>query len=160
MERGHADGLAETQQAASALRDALARFEIECAQVLTEAEGFCVDVALAIVAHLAESDDIRAEFVLRSVKSALKALAPENPTAIFVHPDDHKHLGHALDDLPVRDDDTIAPGSARVEAGRLLVQSSIEEAFEQIRAAVLELKAKRQASARGIADGGIDASNG
>jgi|SRR5579872_3166523 len=160
IERGHADGLAEMQQAAAALRDALARFEAQCAQTLMEAEGFCVDLALAISARLAERDDIRAEFVLRSVRSALKALAPESPTAIFVHPTDHKLLARSLDDLPVRDDDTLTPGTSRVEAGRLLVQSSIEEAFEQIRVAVLELKTKRQASARGDVEGGIDASDG
>ena len=160
IERGHADGLAEMQEAAAALRDALARFQVQCAQIIEEAEGFCVDLGLAIAARLVENDTNRAEFVLHSVKSALRALAPESPTAIFVHPDDHRHLAHALEDLPVRDDDTLTPGTSRVEAGRLLVQSSLEEAFEQIRGAVLELKVKRQASARRDVEGGLDASDG
>jgi hypothetical protein len=62
----------------------------------------------------------------------------------------------------VRDDGNLATGSARVEAGRLLVQSSIDEAFEQIRGAVLEVKANRQASLRKVRKpvrGGADASD-
>jgi flagellar biosynthesis/type III secretory pathway protein FliH len=160
LERGHADGLAEMREAASALRDALTQLEIQRAQIVSEAEAFCVDIAVEIVARLVEADSVRIEFVLRSVKSALKALAPENPTAIFLHPNVRKHLDRATRELPVRDDDRLATGSSRVEASRLLVQSSIDEAFEQIRCAVLELKANRQAALQDSVQGGADASDG
>ncbi len=162
LERGHAEGLDEMRQAASALREALAEFETQRAQIISEAEAFCVDLAMAVVARLVEADSVRAEFVLRSIKSAVKALAPENPTAVFLNPKVAKHLGRKIKDLPIRDDDHLATGSARVEAGRLLVQSSIDEAFEQIRNAVLELKANRQAALRKVgapAQGGDDASD-
>lgn len=158
VERGYADGLAEMRQAARALRDALAQFELQRAQIVSEAEAFCVDLALAIVGRLVASDGVRAEFVLRSVRAALKALTPENPTAVFLHPSMRKHLDRAMEELPVRDDESIAAGSARVEAGRLLVQSSIDEAFQQISSAVLELKANRQAAPRERTSGGADAS--
>jgi len=150
LERGYADGLDEMRQAAISLREALAEFEVQCAQIVSEAEAFCVDLALAIVARLVEADSVRAEFVLRSVRLAIKALAPENPTAVFLSPKVRKHLKSAMEEFPVKEDDNLASGSARVEAGRLLVQSSIEEAFEQIRCAVLELKANRQAALRKV----------
>jgi flagellar biosynthesis/type III secretory pathway protein FliH len=159
LERGHAEGLAEMREAASALREALTQFEIQRVQIVSEAEAFCVDLALAIVARLVEADSVRAEFVLRSVTSALKALAPENPTAVFLNPNVRRHLERAMEELPVREDESFALGSSRVEAGRLLVQSSIDEAFEQIRGAVLELKANRQASLRDDIQGGADASD-
>ncbi len=162
LERGHADGLDEMRQAASALRKALAEFEVQRAQIVSEAEAFCVDLALAIVARLVEADSVRTEFVLRSVQSALKTLAPQNPTAVFLNPSVRKHLERAMEELPVRDDKNLATGAARVEAGRLLIQSSIDEAFEQIRCAVLELKANRQASLRKTkkpAEGGDHASD-
>ncbi len=162
LERGHADGLDEMGQAAGALREALAQLELQRAQIVSEAEAFCVDLALAIVARLVEADSVRTEFVLRSVQCALKALAPENPTAVFLNPSVRKHLDRATEELPVRDDESLATGSARVEAGRLLVHSSIDEAFEQIRCAILEFKANRQASLRKVrkqVQGGADASD-
>ncbi len=162
LERGHAEGLDEMRQAASALREALGEFETQRARIISEAEAFCVDLALAVVARLVEADSVRAEFVLCSIKSAVKALAPENPTAVFLNPKVAKHLGRKIKDFPIRDDEHLATGSARVEAGRLLVQSSIDEAFEQIRNAVLELKANRQAALRKVgtaAQGGDDASD-
>jgi len=159
LERGRDEGLAEMRLAAGALREALAQFQIQRAQLVSEAEGFCVDLALAIVARLVEADRARAEFVLRSVQSALKLLAPENPTAVFLHPEVRNLLDRALEELPVRDDERLAKGSARVEAGRLLVQSSIDEAFEQIRSAILELKVNRQASLQDDIRGDADASD-
>jgi len=48
-----------------------------------------------------------------------------------------------MSDLPLREDATLAPGTSRVEAGRLLVESSLDEAFTQVRSAVLETKLKR-----------------
>ena len=158
LQSGHAEGLEQMNRAATALRDAYDKLQFECARMRAEAEGFCVEIALAIVQHLAETDSVRTEFVVRSVKAAVEALAPEPPKAIFLHPDVRDRVEHALTDLPLRDDDNLADGSARVEAGRLLVQSSIEEAFAQIRDAVLELKANRHPSLASA--GGTHASNG
>ncbi len=159
LEHGHHDGLAEMREAAAALREALAEFEVQRAQIVSEAEAFCVDLAIAMVARLVGAESVRSEFVRSSIKSALAALAPENPTAVFVNPKLRKHLQRAMEDLPVREDQTLTNGEARVEAGRLLVQSSIDEAFEQIRCAVLELKAKRKASLPKKFQGGADASD-
>ena len=128
-------------------------------QIVAEAEAFCVDVALAIVARLVATNSARTEFVVSSVQSALKTLAPENPTAVYLHPTVRKRVARAMNGLPLNDDENLASGSARVEAGRLLVQSSIDEAFERIRSAILELKAKRQAAVADAASGGIDASD-
>jgi hypothetical protein len=64
-----------------------------------------------------------------------------------------------MNGLPLQDDENLASGSARVEAGRLLVQSSIDEAFERIRTAILELKAKRQAAVSDGVTGGLDAAD-
>ena len=141
--RGHAAGLAEMNTAAAALRSALDAFGLERAQVVAEAEAFCVDLALAIVGRLIEADKARAEFVRRSTRAALKALAPEAPTAVFLNPADLKSAGKGMGGVPLHEDDTLAPGTSRVEAGRLLVESSIEEAFAQVRSAALEIKSKR-----------------
>src|ERR1039457_2586630 len=89
-ERGHAAGLAEMNTAAEALRSALGAFDLERANVVAEAEAFCVDLALAIVGRVVEADKPRADFVRRSTQAALKALAPEAPTAVFLNPADLK----------------------------------------------------------------------
>jgi flagellar biosynthesis/type III secretory pathway protein FliH len=159
LESGHLAGLAEMRQAASALCEALTQLEIQRAQIVSEAEAFCVDLALAIVERLVEADSVRSEFVLRSVQTALKALAPENPTAVFLNPLDRRHVDRAMEELAIRDDSNMTPGSARVEAGRLLVQSSINQAFEEIRSAVVELKANRQPSLDDDTNGSPDVSD-
>ncbi len=145
LAQGHAAGLDQMNLAAAALRNALDAFVAERAELAAEAEAFCVDLALAIVARLVEADKTRAEFVRRSTQAALKALAPEAPTAVFLNPADLKCAGKPMKDLPLQEDETLAPGTARVEAGRLLVESSIEEAFAQVRTAVVEVKVKRTA---------------
>lgn len=142
-ERGHAAGLAEMSTATEALRGTLDAFDRERANVVAEAEAFCVDLALAIVGRMVEADKVRAEFVRRSTQAALKALVPAAPTAIFLNPADLKCAGKALSNLPLHEDETLASGTSRVEAGRLLVESSIEEAFAQVRSAVVEIKVKR-----------------
>ncbi len=142
-ERGHAAGLAEMNTAAEALRAALVAFDIERAKVIAEAEAFCVNLALAIVGRMVEADKVRSEFVRRSTQAALKVLAPEAPTAVFLNPADLKSAGKTMSGLPLQEDETLASGTSRVEAGRLLVESSIEEAFAQVRCAVLEIKSKR-----------------
>ena len=140
---GRAEGLAATQAAATALREGFAQFAQERAAVLAEAEAFCVDVALAAVARVVETNSARSEFTERMIRAALVALAPDGATAVFINPADHAVLGNDLDSLPLRDDETLVTGSARVEAGRLVVHSSIDDAFDQIRTAVMEHKAKR-----------------
>jgi flagellar biosynthesis/type III secretory pathway protein FliH len=141
--KGHADGLAEINLAKEALHNALDAFALERAKVVAEAESFCVDLALAIVARLVEADATRAEFVRHSIAKALQALAPEAPTAVFVNPADLKCIGSAVSDLPLHEDATLASGTSRVEAGRLLVESALDEAFNQLRTAVLETRGKR-----------------
>jgi flagellar biosynthesis/type III secretory pathway protein FliH len=141
--RGHAAGLAEMNAAAAALRSALGTFNLERATLVAEAEAFCVDLALAIVGRMIEGDKLRAEFIQRSTQAALKALAPDAPTAIFLNPADLKCAANAMNGLPLKEDATLAPGTSRVEAGRLLVESSLAEAFAQVRAAVVEIKNKR-----------------
>lgn len=141
--KGHADGLAEMNGAAEALRGALDEFSLERANVVAEAESFCVNLTLAVVARLIDADETRAEFVRRSVAKALQALAPEAPTAVFLNPSDLKCVAETMSDLPLQEDATLASGTSRVEAGRLLVESTLEEAFNQLRSAVLETKLKR-----------------
>ena len=147
LEEGHAAGLAEMNAAAAALSDALGHFIRARSQIVAEAETFCVDLALAIVARLVAADDTRAEFIRRTTANALKALAPEAPTAIFLSPADLQCVGDSIGNLPLREDATLQAGTARVEAGRLLVESSLAEAFAKIRAAVTETRAKRLNSA-------------
>jgi len=146
LERGHADGVGEMTAAAAALREALDAFQLERTRMTAEAEAFCVDLALAMVARMVEADSVRTDFVRRSVQTALKALAPETPTAIFLSPSDFKCVGAAMNDLPLHEDAALAPGSSRVEGGRLLMESSIAEAFAQVRSAVLDAKIKRTKS--------------
>jgi len=143
VERGHAAGLAAMKQSAQALRDALDAFNLQRTTLIAEVENFCVELALAMVGRIIEADKARAEFVRHSTQSALKALAPEAPTAIFLNAADLKLVARAMSDLPLQEDDTLAPGTARVEAGRLLVESSLTEAFAQVRGAVIEIKQKR-----------------
>jgi flagellar biosynthesis/type III secretory pathway protein FliH len=143
LARGHEAALAEMGPAADALRSALAALKLERDNAAAEAEAFCVELALAIVARIIDADKARAEFARRATEAALKALAPETPTAICFNPADLKALRKLMSDLPLQEDATLASGTSRVEAGRLLVESSLDEAFAQIRAVVGEIKSKR-----------------
>ena len=143
LARGHAAGLTEMSAAADALRNALDDFNASRATVVAEAEAFCVDLALSIVARMVEADQVRTEFVQRAIQNGIKALMPEAPTAIFLSPADLKCVRSTLKDFPLHEDESLAPGSSRVEAGRLLIESSVNEAFAQLRSAVLEMKTKR-----------------
>ena len=157
-ERGHAAGLAEMTVAAEMLRQALEAFDAERANLIAEAEKFCVELALAIVARMLESDKARADFIRRSTQAALQALAPAAATAVFLNPTDLACIGKTMSELQLQADATLARGTARVEAGRLLVESSLDEAFAQVRAAVVEVKTKRTArKARTAAVEPIDA---
>jgi flagellar biosynthesis/type III secretory pathway protein FliH len=149
LARGHGAGVAEMNRAADALRGALDGFNLERAQFAAEAEAFCVDLALAIVARMIEADKARAEFARRATQAALQALAPEPATAVFLSPADLNSVGKAMSGLPLQEDATLKPGTSRVEAGRLLVESSLQEAFAQVRAAVIETKTKRTSKSEG-----------
>lgn len=140
---GHEEGRAGIVLTAEALGAALAEFKEQRATLTRECEQFCVDLALAIVSRIAETSPVRAEFVTREVAKALKVLAPEAATAIYLNPDDHKLAKDAFEGLPLKEDPRIPSGHSRVEAGRLLVESGIEPALEQIKSAVLEVKKQR-----------------
>jgi flagellar biosynthesis/type III secretory pathway protein FliH len=148
LERGQGSGLADVNAAAGALTAALEAVNFERANLVAEAEAFCVDLALAVVARIIEPDKARVDFARRATQAALKALAPEAPTAVFLSPADFKLAHKAMSGLPLQEDANLAPGTSRVEAGRLLVESSIAEAFATVRSAVIEIKTKRTQKAR------------
>jgi flagellar biosynthesis/type III secretory pathway protein FliH len=143
FESGRTEAITRLEQAAAALRDALGQLKHHSHEMLCQAESFCVDLALAIVSRLIESDAGRAEFVSRVVSKALEELAPEPPRTIYISPADRALVADEFEGLPLKDDPTLAPGHARVETGRLLVEDGIERAFEQIKSAVLEVKEQR-----------------
>lgn len=149
---GRAEGFAQMRQAAAALTNALAGFEDERAGLARECESFCVDISLAAVARLMETSAARAEFVTRAIAAALKVLAPAPPSAIFLNPADRALVQDAFAGLALKDDETLAPGQARVEAGRLLVEAGIEQAFEQIKSAVLEVRTRRNGAISDLGD--------
>jgi flagellar biosynthesis/type III secretory pathway protein FliH len=143
VEAGRVEGLAEADDAAAAMTKALALLEAERRQMAQQVETFSVDLALAIVSRLVEVDSVRADFVARQVARALKALAPQRPQVIYVNPADRALLGRRIADVPVQDDEALARGTARVEAGSLFVEGGIEQAFEQLKGAVLEVRARQ-----------------
>jgi flagellar biosynthesis/type III secretory pathway protein FliH len=143
VEAGRAEGLAEADDAAATLGKALAQLETERRQTAQQVETFSVDLALAVVSRLTEVDSVRADFVARQVNLALKALAPQRPQVIYVNPADRALLGRRLADMPVQDDEALARGNARVEAGSLFVEGGVDRAFEQLKDAVLEVRARR-----------------
>jgi flagellar biosynthesis/type III secretory pathway protein FliH len=60
FEAGRKEAFAQVDQAAAALREALAQFEGERSEMACKAESFCVDLVLAVVSRLVESDQVRA----------------------------------------------------------------------------------------------------
>jgi len=140
---GRIEAQAQVEQAANALREAFTEFEQVRAQIVCQAESFCVELVLATVASLIESDTVRAEFASRVVVKALEVLAPEPPRAIYLNPADRALIGDDLRGLPLKDDSTLAPGYARVEAGRLVVEGGIDSAFEKIKLAMLDVSERR-----------------
>lgn len=143
VEAGRVEGLAEADDAAAAMTKALAQLEAERRQMAQQVETFSVDLALAIVSRLVEVDSVRADFVARQVAHALKALAPQRPQVVYVNPADRALLGRRIADLTVQDDEALARGTARVEAGSLFVEGGIEQAFEQLKGTVLEVRARQ-----------------
>lgn len=143
IEQGHGEGLAEAAEALAALKDALTQLEQEAKAQREQVEQFALEIALAAAARLIEIDRVRAEFITRLVRLAQSALAPQAPTLIRINPADQTLLGKALADLPVAPDATLAPGHAVVEAGPVFVEGGIDEAFEQIKGALLAVAPRR-----------------
>jgi flagellar biosynthesis/type III secretory pathway protein FliH len=136
-------GLVQVTEAAAALRQAFEQFREWRAELLNQAETFCVELVLAIVARLLELNEGSAEFVTRTVHEAISVLAPELPHAIFVNPANSAFVASAFPQFQVHADDSIPPGSVRIEAGRLLVDGDVKQAFEQIKSALLETRIRR-----------------
>jgi len=128
-EAGRIEGLAAAEPPVAAVAEALKQLEAERRQAAQQIESFGTDLATAIVERLVEVDSMRADFIARLVAIALKALAPQRPHVIYVNPADHALLNGRLKGLPIKDDETLAPGLARVEAGSLFVEGGIERAF-------------------------------
>lgn len=143
FEAGCAASRTGVERALGALQEALAELAHERDALAGEAESFCVDLSLAIVSRLLEEDSVRADFVARAVAAALKNLAPEIPSAIYLNPADLALIESQLKNLPVKADEHLAPGHARVDAGRLLVDGGIDQAFVQIKSAVLSVRERR-----------------
>ena len=132
--RPRRDGLDEMRQAASALREALAEFEVQRTQIIvSEAEAFFASILPSRSSRAwSQTDSVRS-----GIRSALgevrpqAALAPENPTAIFLNPKVAKRRSGAQDRRPTaaRRRKSVDRQCTRVEAGRLLVESSIDEVF-------------------------------
>jgi flagellar assembly protein FliH len=139
---GRNEGSIGPAQAAAALRQALESFDEWRAHLHDQVESFCIDLTLAIVERLVGLNDTRTDFVNRTIRAAIVALDPEMPQRICVHPTSASLAASAFPDLPVRPDDSVPPGGARIEGGRLLVDSSIQEAFDQIKGAVLETRSR------------------
>jgi flagellar biosynthesis/type III secretory pathway protein FliH len=140
---GHAEGLAQMQQATAAMNTALGEFKTECAGLRRQCESFCVEIALAIAKQLTGDPAVRAKFVRRAVANALKVLAPALPAAICLNPADRKLVAGARLGVPIKIDETMPSGQVRVEAGRLLVEADIDQAFERIESAIIDLKTRR-----------------
>jgi flagellar biosynthesis/type III secretory pathway protein FliH len=136
-------GLAQAAEAAAALRQAFEQFREWRAELLNEAEAFCVELVLAIVARLVELNEDSVEFVTRTVRAAIDVFAPELPDAIFVNPANSALVASAFPQIKVCAKASIPPAGVRIEAGRLLVESNIQRAFEKIKSAVLEARDRR-----------------
>jgi len=151
LEASHREGFAagraaargEIERALGALKDALDKLARERDALIEEAESFCVDLSLAIVSRLLEEDSVRADFVARAVSAAVKNLAPETPRAVYINPADLALVERELEGLAVTADEHLAPGHARVDAGRLLVDGGIDEAFVQLKSTVLSVRERR-----------------
>ncbi|MBV8453170.1 MAG: hypothetical protein JOZ29_13005, partial [Deltaproteobacteria bacterium] len=122
---GQNQGWTEVAEAAAALRQALDQFREWRAELVNQAETFCVDLVLAAVERLLELNETRVDFVKRTVRAAISVLAPELPHSIVVNPDNFNLVASAFQELQVRADDSIPPGGVRIEAGRLLMDGSV-----------------------------------
>ncbi len=140
---GCEQGLAQAAEAAAALRQAFEQFHKWRTELADQAETFCVELVLAVLARLLELNEGNVEFVTRTVQAAIGILAPELPQAIFVNPANSALVASAFPQFPVHTDDSIPPGGVRIEAGRLLVETNIQQAFEKIKSTLLETRDRR-----------------
>ena len=140
---GHEQGLLQATEAAAALHKAFEQFRDWQAELLNQAETFCVELVRAIVARLLELNEGNAEFVTRTVQQAISVLAPELPQTILVNPANSEIVASAFPELQVHAEDSIPPGGVRIEAGRLLVDANVKQAFDQIKSALLETHVRR-----------------
>jgi flagellar biosynthesis/type III secretory pathway protein FliH len=136
-------GIAQSAEAAAALREAFEQFSEWRAELLNEAEAFCVELVLAIVARLVELNEDSVEFVTRTVRAAIDVFAPELPHTIFVNPANSALVASAFPQIKVCAEASIPPAGVRIEAGRLLIESNIQQAFEKIKSATLETRDRR-----------------
>ncbi len=143
-EAGRREGFAAMQEIADALKTALVSLEQERAAFTADAEKFCVELALAALEKIARCDAVRSDFIERSIRAALKTLAPFAPVAILLDPQTADSMRAALPELPVRADEQIEAGQVRIDGGRLLVECTLDEALDQIRDAVLTVSAANQ----------------
>jgi flagellar biosynthesis/type III secretory pathway protein FliH len=148
FDAGIEQGRERAATACGALGQAIEEMDQLRSEFAEKTESFAVDLAIAAASRLAEIDKFRAEFVRRAVADAIKTLAPAVPERIFINPDDLKLIGRDLGRLPIRSDDSIARGAARVEAGALLAYPQIENAIAQVASAILETRARRVATSR------------
>jgi hypothetical protein len=74
------------------------------------------------------------------------------PHSILVNPANFTLIASAFPEMQVRAEESIEPGGVRIEGGRLLVDGSLQHAFEQIKSAVLETRARRIAPKRASAE--------
>jgi len=140
---GSEQGLAQAAQAAAALHQAFEQFRDWRALLANEAETFCVDLVLAVLARLVELNEDSVNFVTQTVRAAIGALAPELPHAIFVNPAIAALVASAFPQIEVHGEAALPPGGVRLEAGRLLVESNMRQAFEKIKSAILETRDRR-----------------
>jgi flagellar biosynthesis/type III secretory pathway protein FliH len=143
LEEGRQTGTAQLEQAVASMRTALAEVAALRQALVEEAESFAVELALAAAARFAEIDEVRRDFIKRAIHAGIQTLAPERPIAIVLNPADAAAATGTLEDVPVRCDESITPGGARIDAGRLLVESTLGDALEQIRAAVFTMRTRR-----------------
>ena len=147
LQEGREAASAELETALTALRAGIDEITQLRQTLLGDAEAFAVELALAAVGRIAAIDEVRADFIKAAIAAAVKTLSPQPPIEIALNPADAARTGPAITGLPVRTDDSITPGSVRVDGGRLLVETGIEQAVESIRNAICATRTRR-ASAR------------
>jgi flagellar biosynthesis/type III secretory pathway protein FliH len=142
-EEGREAGLAELKSVADTLRAAIEEATRAREASIEDAEAFAVELALGAVARIAAVDEVRRDFIKRTIAAGLSTLSPQPPIEILLNPADAVWAKRALSELPVRPDENISPGAVRIDAGRILVETGIDEALETIRNAVFATRARR-----------------
>ncbi|HZP45473.1 MAG TPA: hypothetical protein VFB15_07475 [Candidatus Binataceae bacterium] len=143
-EAGIQQGLNEITELAEALRSALAQIDAERVALLAQAEALAVDLALAVVERLCGTDKARTDFIERALAAATRELAPAAPIAIHLNPANAAIGRSRLAALPIRIDPALGPGCVRVDAGRLVVEADLDQAFAELRQSLLDTRARRR----------------